>query len=183
MSVYCPQKILLKCNKEIIIRHLDLDDAASYICFSDQISKETTHTLHYSGQILDVNFLKEKWKEAKNALWQLELGGFDKNKLISHLSLYKPRPHHPYEKHTAEFGIKILKDFCSSGLGSYKLHIMENVAKEMDVKRIQARVRTSNYIGISFYQKHGYEIEGVKKSAVFINGNYENEFYISKILD
>ena len=49
MSVYCSQKVLLKCNKEIIIRHLDLDDVASYICFSDKISKETTHTLHYSG--------------------------------------------------------------------------------------------------------------------------------------
>ncbi len=184
MSVYYPKKILLKCNKEIIIRHLDSDDAALYECFSEQISMETTHTLlHYSGQVFDLNFLKDKWKEAKNANWQLELGGFDKNKLISHLSFYKPRPHHPYEKHIAEFGIRILKDYCSNGLGSHKLYIMENVAKEMEVKRIQARVRASNHLGIRFYQKHGYEIEGVRKSAVFINGSYENEFYVSKILD
>ncbi len=53
----------------------------------------------------------------------------------------------------------------------------------MEVKRIQARVRVSNLIGIRFYQKCGYEIEGIKKSAVLINGNYENEFYVSKILD
>ncbi len=111
------------------------------------------------------------------------MGGFDENKLVSHLSFYKPRPFHPYEKHTAEFGIRILKDYCSSGLGSQKLLIVENVAKELDVKRIQARVRVSNHIGISFYQKHSYEIEGVKKSAVLINGNYENEFYVSKILE
>ena len=56
-------------------------------------------------------------------------------------------------------------------------------AKKMGVKRIQAQVRVSNHIGIGFYQKHGYEIEGVKKSAVLINGNYENEFYLSKILE
>lgn len=183
MTEYHSKKIRLKCNKEIIVRHLEPVDADLYPSFSDQISKETTHTLHYLGQFADVAFLKEKWRETKNIAWQLELGGFDKNKLVSHLSVYKPRPHHPYEKHTVEFGIRILKDYCSNGLGSHKMHIVENIAKEMDVKRIQATVRVSNSIGISFYQKHGYQIEGVKKSAVFINGSYENEFYISKILD
>jgi RimJ/RimL family protein N-acetyltransferase len=183
MTAYQSKKILLKCNKEIIVRHLESADADLYASFSDQISKETTHTLHYLGQFADVTILKEKWKDAQKSPWQLELGGFDKNKLVSHLSFYKPRPHHPYEKHTAEFGIRILKDYCSNGLGSQKLFILENLAKEMEVKRIQAKVRVSNYIGISFYQKHGYEIEGVKKSAVLINENYENEFYVSKILD
>ena len=182
MTIYRPKKVILKCNKEIIVRHLESADADLYASFSDQISKETTHTLHYLGQFTDVTFLKEKWKDASNSAWQLELGGFDENKLISHLSFYKPRPFHPYEMHTAEFGIRILKEYCSSGLGSHKLFIVENIAKEMDVKRIQARVRVSNHLGINFCQKHGYEIEGVKKSAVLINGNYENEFFVSKIL-
>ncbi|MEX1012811.1 MAG: GNAT family protein [Waddliaceae bacterium] len=183
MTTYLPKKVLLKCDKEIVVRHLEPADADIYASFSDQISSETTHTLHYPGQFADVTFLKEKWKDAKKSAWQIELGGFDENKLVSHLSFYKPRPFHPYEKHTAEFGIRILNEYCSIGLGTQKLFIVENLAKEMGVKRIQAKVRVSNHIGISFYQKYGYEVEGVKKSAVLINGNYENEFYVSKILD
>ncbi len=60
MTTYHPEKILLKCNKEIIVRHLEPDDADIYAAFSDQISSETAHTLHYSGQFADVIFLKEK---------------------------------------------------------------------------------------------------------------------------
>jgi len=118
MTKYPPEKILLKYNKEIIVRHLEPEDADTYAGFSDQISSETRHTLHYSGQFTDATFLKEKWKDVIKSGWELELGGFDENKLISHLSFYKPRPFHPYEKHTAEFGIRILKDYCSIGLGS-----------------------------------------------------------------
>ena len=183
MTTYYPKKIVLKRGKEITIRHLEPTDAEQYPRFSEQISKETAFTLHYPGQFTDIDFLKEKWTQAKNDAWQLELGGFDGERLVSHLSLYKPRPYHPYEKHVVQFGMRILKDYCSSGLGSSKLIIAEDVAKEMNVTRMQATVRTSNDIGIHFYQKHGYEIEGVKKFAIFINGNFENEFYLSKILD
>lgn len=82
-----------------------------------------------------------------------------------------------------EFGIKIVRDFSSIGLGSAMVLIMENIAKQMEVRRLQAKVRTSNHIGINFYRKLHYEIEGVRKQATFINGIYEDEFYIAKILN
>lgn len=183
MATFSSEIFFSKNNQKIIFRNFEPSDAEQYSSFSETIARETTHTLHYSGQIKVVSAMKEKWANAIDSPWQLELGGFDENKLISHLSFYKPRPYHPFEQHTLEFSIKILKAYCFNGLGSKKILIMEDVAKKMDIKRIQGKVRTSNYIGINFYKKHGYEIEGIKKHAAFINGVYENEFYIAKIFN
>ena len=183
MVKYASQKVSVKNNKEIIIRNLEPNDANQYFNFSEQIAAESSHTLHYPGQSIPVNFLKEKWLNAMESPWQLELGGFDENKLVSQLSIYKPMAYHPFERHSIDFAIRILKDYCSCGLGSLKMLIMENIAKEMDVIRIQARVRVSNQAALNFYLKLGYEIEGIKKRAVFISKKYEDEYYISKILD
>jgi RimJ/RimL family protein N-acetyltransferase len=183
MTEFNSDKIALKNGKEILLRNLQPSDIDEYLIFSDCIASETTHTLHFKGQSISSDVLKEKFQASTNSPWQLELGGFDQNRLVSHLSFYKPRPHHPYERHTIEFAIKILKNYCSNGLGSKMLLIMEEIARKTEVKRIQALVRTSNFLGINFYRKHGYEIEGVKKQAAFINGVYESEFYIAKILD
>lgn len=183
MSRHHVEKMILKSNEEIIFRNLESADAEKYINFSEIIASETTHTLHYPNQQISVEAVNDRLKMSINSPWQIELGGFHNDILVSHLSLYKPKPHHPYEKHVGEFGIKIIKDFCSIGIGSAMVLIMENIAKQMNIKRIQAKVRTSNHIGVNFYRKHQYEIEGVRKQAAFINGLYENEFYIAKILN
>lgn len=183
MTKYNLDKIVLTNGKELILRNLETTDVDEYLTFSDHIANETTHTLHYKGQIISSGVLKDRFQASIDSPWQLELGGFEQDRLISHLSFYKPRPLHPFEKHTLEFAIKVLKNYCSKGLGSKMLLIMEELARKIEVKRIQALVRTSNLQGINFYKKHGYEIEGEKKRAVLINGVYENEFYIAKILE
>lgn len=183
MTEHNEDKIVLKNGKEIILRNLQPSDVDQYLFFSDCIATETTHTLHYKGQSVCEEMIKERFQAASDSPWQLELGGFDQERLVSHLCFYKPRPHHPFERHTIEFAIKILQDYCAHGLGSKMLLIMEEIARRLEVKRIQALVRTSNILGINFYRIQGYEIEGIKKKAVFINGVYENEYYIAKILE
>lgn len=180
MAEYDSRKISLNDGKEILLRHLNPTDVEQYIAFSNCIAHETKHTLHYIGQESNPDSLKQRFQASIHSPWQYELGGFENNRLISHLCFYKPRPFHPYEKHIIEFAIKIVKDFCSNGLGSHMLLIMEDIARKTEIKRIQGLVRTSNSTGINFYKKHGYEIEGMKKQAVIIDGVYENEFYIAK---
>jgi RimJ/RimL family protein N-acetyltransferase len=182
MPIYQKEQIILKDGADLFLRSLGAHDLEKYLLFSKKIASETTHTLHCADHRVPSDLLKEKWENAAISPWQLELGGFVEARLISHLSLYKPRPNHPYEKHVLEFGLVILKEYCCKGLGSKKMQIMEEVASKMHVKRIQAKVRTSNFKAILFYQKQGYEIEGIKKHAVYINGKYEDEFCIAKIL-
>ncbi|CDZ79815.1 putative acetyltransferase YhhY [Candidatus Rubidus massiliensis] len=168
-------------NKKIIFRNLNAADTTNYQIFSNQIAKETTFTLHYLNQPICMDNLKLKWDDKSDLF--LELGGFDNEQIIAHLSLFKPRPHHPFELHIGEFGLRILKDYWNIGIGSYMLKLMEKFAKSTNFKRLQGRVRTSNSRGLKFYQKNGYEIEGIKKKAVWIDNQWENEFYIAKIFE
>jgi len=41
---------------------------------------------------------------------------------------------------------------------------------------------THNQAGVALYKKYGFEIEGTKKSSVFVNGVYVDEYYMAKIL-
>lgn len=182
MTEYTSKNIILRNKKDITLRSLQCSDVDSYLKFVESIAIETYHTLLYKGQLFSLEKLHERFQASLNSPWQMDLCGFENDRLVSHLFFSKTRPHHHWEKHTLEFGIKILREYCALGLGSKMLIIMESVASQMEVKRIQATVRTTNLKGINFYKKHGYEIEGEKKQDVLINGIYENEYYIAKIL-
>lgn len=180
MNKFQPQNFQLKNGKEVLIRQFTHDDAYNYHEFSQKIALETPHTLHYADQTFSIENLKEKWDPTST--YSFHLGAFVDNKIIAHLSCYKPRPYHPYESHIIEFGIRIRKDYCSSGLGSKMLLILESLSQILSFKRLQATVRITNTQGINFYLKNGYTIEGLKKDAVYIDGLYQDEYFISKIL-
>jgi RimJ/RimL family protein N-acetyltransferase len=41
---------------------------------------------------------------------------------------------------------------------------------------------THNIAGIALYKKMGFEIEGTKRDSLLINGEYVDEYYMSKLL-
>lgn len=47
---------------------------------------------------------------------------------------------------------------------------------------IEAKVRVSNKRGLALYKKNGYAIEGTRQKAAFINGQFEDEFFIAKCI-
>jgi RimJ/RimL family protein N-acetyltransferase len=59
---------------------------------------------------------------------------------------------------------------------------MEEFAKKSGIYKIEAKVRIFNERGLALYKKNGYAIEGTRKKAAFINGQYEDEFFIAKFL-
>jgi RimJ/RimL family protein N-acetyltransferase len=59
---------------------------------------------------------------------------------------------------------------------------MEKWAAENGVKRLELSVMTHNERGIALYKKMGFEIEGIKKASIFVNGVYVDEYLMSKIL-
>ncbi|OAO80482.1 hypothetical protein A0O32_1432 [Anoxybacillus flavithermus] len=41
---------------------------------------------------------------------------------------------------------------------------------------------TQNQAGIALYKKMGFEIEGIKKHSLLVNGRFMDEYYMAKIL-
>ena len=50
------------------------------------------------------------------------------------------------------------------------------------INRLELEVSEKNKFAISLYEKLGFEVEGVKRRAFLVNGNYENELIMGKII-
>lgn len=182
MSTYEKTKFLLKRGREIYIQSCEPEFSDSYIEFTSQIAKETKFTMQYEGRAISEDLIKDKWIKSKNSRNSLCLCCFDEERMIGFLAIQCSQPDHLWTRHIAEFGLMILKDYCGDGLGSKLLHIMEEEAKEMKIQRIEARARTKNSDALFFYLKNGYLIEGIRKRAAYIEGTFEDEYYIAKQL-
>jgi len=47
-------------------------------------------------------------------------------------------------------------------------------ARTIGLQRVELSVRENNRNAIALYEKVGFEIEGVQRNAVFVDGTYEN---------
>ncbi|WP_309247700.1 GNAT family N-acetyltransferase [Priestia flexa] len=60
---------------------------------------------------------------------------------------------------------------------------LEEWAKEQQIHRLELTVVVENVIAIHLYKKIGFQIEGTKKHSLRINGQYVDEYIMSKLLD
>jgi RimJ/RimL family protein N-acetyltransferase len=176
------QKIKTKKNETFIVRSCHLEDIEDLQIFFQKGAIESTHTLVCKEREQSLSKLKEKVETALNAPSEIYLCVFDKGQIIGNLHLRAISPEHPWIKHIAEFGMIVSADYWGQGIGHALLEIMEDFAKKIGISKVEAKVRVSNERGLSLYKKNGYTIEGTRKKAAFINGQFEDEFFIAKFL-
>ncbi|MBT2683402.1 GNAT family N-acetyltransferase [Bacillus sp. ISL-37] len=85
-------------------------------------------------------------------------------------------------KHTAYLVIGIMSGFRGSGIGTRLFEELFSWGKEVRIHRLELTVMTENKAGIALYRKMGFEIEGTKKDSLLVDGQYKDEFYMSRIL-
>ncbi len=86
-------------------------------------------------------------------------------------------------RHTAYIVTGILQAFTGQGIGTLLFQRMEEWAKQRHMHRLELTVMAPNTIGIALYKKQGFVIEGTRRDALFLNGHYIDEYYMSKLLD
>lgn len=58
---------------------------------------------------------------------------------------------------------------------------MDNWAEEKKITRLELTVICENEVAKRLYEKSGFEIEGIKRKSVLVDGIYLDEFYMAKI--
>ncbi len=182
MPRYNLSKVQTRSGKTYEQRSFTAEDAEALQIFFYQSALESTHTLHYKEKNIPVSKIQERCNQSLESPCDLFLGAFDNDKIIGQLLFRVSHPEHPWVKHVGEFGMTVLKDYWGQGVGSALLEQMEDFAKSIGITRIEAKVRVSNARGIALYKKSGYEIEGSRKKAALIDGVFQDEFYIAKLL-
>ena len=176
------QKIKNKNGKIFTARSCQQQDVEEIKKFLQQVALESTHTLVCKDRELSLEKLKERSELALKSPCEIYLGVFSETNIVGQLHFRVPSPDHPWIKHVGEFGMMIAAKHWGQGIGSELLEIMETFAKSIGISRIEAKVRMTNERGIALYKKRRYEIEGVRKKAAFINGHFEDEFFIAKLV-
>jgi len=78
--------------------------------------------------------------------------------------------------HCGTLGIGLLPEFRGSGIGRQLIHITIAAAWQCGVTRIELTVREHNANAIALYKRLGFEIEGLHRNAVRIDGQYYNVY-------
>ena len=179
MALIIPQEFKLKNGMEVILRNCEDADAEMFFKFHALISSQTQHTLFVENHPPDVHKLKKAWSSTNENLRDLRVAVFLKKEMIAMLGFQSEV--HPWLIHSGHFGMMVLQDFWGQGIGQKLIEIMFHHAHSVGVERIEAKVRVGNDRGIGLYQKMGFQIEGTRRLAVKIDGEYRDEYFIAKI--
>jgi len=76
--------------------------------------------------------------------------------------------------HCGTLGVGLLPEFRSKGIGRKLMQRTIDAAFAFGLTRIELTVREGNANAIALYKSLGFEIEGLHRDAVRIEGQYEN---------
>jgi RimJ/RimL family protein N-acetyltransferase len=78
------------------------------------------------------------------------------------------------QAHRGVFGVGLLPQFRGQGIGTKLIRSALAAARAFGLHRVELTVRERNTGAIELYKKEGFEIEGVQRDAVLVDGVYED---------
>ena len=85
-----------------------------------------------------------------------------------------PNRSRPVYYHCGTLGIGLLPEFRRRGIGRALMLRTIDAAFAFGLTRVELTVRENNVNAISLYKRMGFEIEGLHRNAVCIEGKHEN---------
>lgn len=84
--------------------------------------------------------------------------------------------------HRASIAIGVHSKSRGQGVGQALITYAIEWAKQKGLHRLELTVIAHNERAIHLYEKLGFEVEGVKRDALYIDGAFVDELYMSKLL-
>nr|WP_274011813.1 GNAT family N-acetyltransferase [Vibrio parahaemolyticus] len=85
-------------------------------------------------------------------------------------------------RHSMYCVMGIKQSVSGKGYGKKLLGCLEVWAAERDFTRLELTVMCHNERACNLYLSQGFEVEGTKRNSLKVDGQYINEFYMSKLL-
>ena len=170
----------LKGMGKILVRIAEPNDAKQLVNLIEQVEKSNfmlfgpgERKISIEQQMNRINAMKE---EKSSAILVAE----DNGQLAGYLVAIGGNP--TRAKHAVYLVIGIEESSRGQGIGTGLFTKVEEWAKDQGVHRLELTVMVHNEAGIALYKKKGFEIEGVKKHSLFIEGKYVDEYYMAKLI-
>jgi RimJ/RimL family protein N-acetyltransferase len=165
----------------MLIREIKPDDAESLVNLIKQVESESQYMLFESGERNIGTEQQEKriesMKEEGNSIIFV---AEENEELIGYLIAMGGNANR--NKHSVYLVIGILTQYRGLGIGTKLFKQLEEWATEHSVHRLELSVVTRNEAGLRLYKKMGFDIEGTKRHSLYIDGEFVDEYYMSKLL-
>ena len=86
------------------------------------------------------------------------------------------------ERYTIHIAMGVLTSYWSKSIGTQLLQTMFSWSTANHFHRIELTVMEANKRAKSLYEKSGFDVEGVRKNSLKVNGNFISEFYMAKLI-
>lgn len=146
----------------IVIERASHTDAEAILEYMKQIGSETDNlTFGSEGLPLTIEEEADYIKQLENSGDDVMFVAKDNGRIIGEASLNRlPRR----MKHRGDFGIAVLREYWSRGIGSRLLCEIINFAKDNSFEVIELQVRSDNAAAIHLYEKFGFQRFGTHTS-------------------
>jgi RimJ/RimL family protein N-acetyltransferase len=164
------------------IREARLHDAAAIIALTERIYSETSFMLFEKGEVnRPVEPYAKSIDENIRTKNQLTLVAENDDQLIG--VLFGSRGGARRNRHSLYLVIGVIEPYWRRGIGRALLAAMETWAKANNVHRLELTVQARNSAAKALYGAFGFTQEGMKRHTLKIEGQYYDEFLMSKLLD
>lgn len=181
MFNFGPEEFVMSNGKKVVIKSWDASQPAQLEEVMSQFAKERAYDIQKEEAHLLVEEMETRAKAVINP--PMFLGVHDEGKMIAYMTIRRPLLDRPWEKHIGILGLVLLQDYWGLGLGTKLLEIAERLSKQLNITRLESKVRVKNQRASSLFIRSKYQIEGKRSKAAYINGVYEDEYYLAKILE
>lgn len=166
----------------MIIREIHISDAEKFAHLTQQVEASSEYMLWEAGERKIRPQQTEKMlktiEESENST--IFVAENDKNELVGYLLVVGGNARR--NKHSAYIVVGISKDYRGQRVGTRLFEELEQWSLKHGISRLELTVVTRNEAGLSLYEKIGFEIEGTKRHSLFIDGEFVDEYYMSKLL-
>ena len=166
-------------DMEMEYRKLSVDEAEQFWSLMNQLDYETKYMLYEPGErtknLPRIESLIRDSVERQDFLLVAETD----NKLIGYISAQKGRLNRI--AHSAYIVVGILTDYRGKGIGTEFFKRLNIWAEENKVVRLELTVICENEAAKHLYINSGFEIEGIKRKSVCVDGKYLDEYYMARV--
>lgn len=163
----------------MIICKAQLEDANNFLNMSLSLDKETKFMLlEPDERPNDINRIQGMIQQSVNG-YNFLLVAKEEGNIIGFLSAQRSLPKRI--RHVAYIVVGIRETYRGQGIGTKFFSELDLWAKENSITRLELTVMCPNTIAKHLYEKNGFEIEGVKKKSMLVDGDYVDEFYMAKL--
>lgn len=173
--------VALRDGREATIRSARPGDARALARLLDAIAAEAEVTLLMRPGEISAREWRRRIAAAAERETSLFLTAFLEDRMVGNLGMVADA--HPASLHVLMLGMSVARDCRGLGLGGALLESALQWAAQGDALKVELSVFAHNAPAISFYERHGFAREGLRRRQLVRAGEYHDEVLMARFLD